>query len=164
MTADASAVPLSMLFNLPSNRDTCLNYGNQPTLRLFIRMVTGSQLKIVEEREVDVCHDILLAELCKYGVDRDLLNWCRDYLTEGQQRAVVKGEASDRLTVTSGVPRGSLLGLSFFIVYINDLPGVISKDSSIALYADDSKMHRLSGRYRGGARARKSWQGKGQKA
>ena len=53
----------------------------------------------------------------------------------------MKGEASDWLTVTSGVPQGSLLGLLFFIAYINDLPGVISKDSSIALYADDSKMY-----------------------
>ena len=60
-----------------------------------------------------------------------------------QQRVVVKGEASDWLTVTSGVPQGSLLGPLFFIVYINDLPGVISKDSSIALYADDSKMYRV---------------------
>ena len=63
--------------------------------------------------------------------------------TERQQRVVVKGEASDWLTVTSGVPQGSLLGPLFFIVYINDLPGVISKDSSIALYADDSKMYRV---------------------
>ena len=98
-------------------------------------MVNESQLKITEEREVDVvfidfskafdlvCHDILLAKLCKYGVDRGYLNWCRGYLTEDQQRVVVKEEASDRLTVTSGVPRGALLGPFFFIVYINDLPG-----------------------------------------
>ena len=81
-----------------------------------------------------------LTKLYKYSVHGDLLNWCRDYLTERQQRVVVKGEASDWLTVTSSVPRGSLLGPLFFIVHINDLPGVISKDSPIALYADDSKM------------------------
>ena len=89
-----------------------------------------------------VCHNIPLTKLYKYGVHGDLLNWCRDYLTERQQRVVVKGEASDWLTVTSGVPQGSLLGPLFFIVYINDL-GVISQDSSIALYADDSKMYRV---------------------
>ena len=135
-------------------------------------MVTGSQWKIVEDREVDVvfvefswrfCHDILLAKLCKYGIGRDLVNWCRDYLTEAQRREVVEGEASDGLTVISDVLRGSLFGPLFFIVYINDLPGVISMNSSIAMYADDSKMYRLRGRSREGARARKSWQGKGQK-
>ena len=56
---------------------------------------------------------------------------------------VVKGEAFNWLTVTSGVPQGALLGPLFLIIYINDLPGVISKDSSIALYADDSKMYRV---------------------
>jgi len=66
-----------------------------------------------------------------------------DYLTDRQQRVVVKGEASEWLPVTSGVPQGSLLGPLFFIVYIYDLPGVISKGSSIALYADDSKMYRV---------------------
>ena len=35
------------------------------------------------------------------------------------------------------------MGPLFFIVFINDLPGVISKDSSIALYADDSKLYRI---------------------
>ena len=90
-----------------------------------------------------VCHDILLTKLYKYGVRGGLLDWCRDYLTNRQQRVVVKGEVSDWLPVTSGVPQGSLLGPLFFIVYINDLPGVISKGSSIALYADDSKMYRV---------------------
>ena len=36
-----------------------------------------------------------------------------------------------------------MLGPLFFIIYINDLPGVISKDNSIAFYADDSKMYRV---------------------
>ena len=35
------------------------------------------------------------------------------------------------------------MGPLFFIVFINDLPGVISKDSSIALHADDSKLYRI---------------------
>ena len=71
----------------------------------------------------------------------------RDYLTNYQQRIIVKGEVSDWLTITSGVPWGSLLGRLFFFyfsfIYINDFPRVISKDSSIALYADDSKLYRI---------------------
>ena len=34
--------------------------------------------------------------------------WCRVYLTDRQQRVVVKGEVPDWLTITSGVPQGSL--------------------------------------------------------
>ena len=90
-----------------------------------------------------VNHTILLTKLYKYGVRGSLLDWCRDYLTNRQQRVVVKGEVSDWLTITSGVPQGSLLGPLFFIVFINDLPGVISEDSTIALYADDSKLYRI---------------------
>ena len=41
------------------------------------------------------------------------------------------------------MPQGSLLGPLFFIIHINDLPGAISKDSLIALYADDSKLYRI---------------------
>ena len=140
--------------------------GNKQKLKYRLeRQTDESRLKIIEGREVDVefiefskafdfvCHDVLFAKLCRYGVHGDLLDWCGDYLKEGQQLVVVKGEASDQLTVISGVSQGSLLGPIFFIVYINDLwgwGGLISKDSSIALYANDSKLYRLSGRSRGG--------------
>ena len=75
------------------------------------------------------------------GVHGDLLNLCSDYLTERQQRVVLEGEASDWLPVTSSVLKGALFGPLIFIVNINDLPGVISKGSSISLYTDDSKMY-----------------------
>ena len=55
----------------------------------------------------------------------------------------MRGKPSDWLTVTSVVPQGSLLEPLFFIVYINDLPWVISKDGSVALFADGSKMYRV---------------------
>ena len=90
-----------------------------------------------------VNHTILLTKLYKYGGGGSILEWCRDYLTDHLQKVVVKGEVSDQLTITSGVPKGSLWGHSFFIICIDDLPGAISRDSSIALYADDSELYRI---------------------
>ena len=90
-----------------------------------------------------VNHSLLLNKVYNYGIRGSLLDWCRDYLTNRLQTVVVKGEVSDWLTVTSCVLQGSLLGPLFFIIYINDLPGVISGDSSFALYADDSKLYRV---------------------
>ena len=78
-----------------------------------------------------------------YGVGGQLLEWCKDYLRNRQQRVVVCRGTSDWLTVTSGVPQGSILGPLFFIIYINDLPGVVSDGNKIVLYADDSKLYKV---------------------
>lgn len=47
------------------------------------------------------------------------------------------------LLVISGVRQGSILGPLFFTIFINDLPGVISANNELALYADDSKVFKL---------------------
>ena len=48
----------------------------------------------------------------------------------------------------SGSPQssnqGSILGTLFFVLFINDLPDVVCSASTIALYADHSKMFRVS--------------------
>ena len=85
----------------------------------------------------------MLHKLCNLGISGNLLNWCKDYLSNRTQRLVIDGYSSSLSEITSGVPQGSILGPLFFVIFINDLPDVVCSDNTIALYADDSKMFRV---------------------
>ena len=86
-----------------------------------------------------VSHTRLLYKLRMFGFGGSLLEWFRSYLADRHQRVTVLGAASDPLLVSSGVPQGSILGPSLFLLYVNDLPDAI-KTSNIAMFADDTKI------------------------
>ena len=52
---------------------------------------------------------------------------------------VVNGKPSQEYPVNTGVPQGSILGPTFFLLYINDLPDDVVCD--IAIYADDITLY-----------------------
>ena len=58
----------------------------------------------------------------------------------GSQQVVLEGVSSSSITVTSGVPQGTVLGPLLFILYLNDLPEGIS--SQVRLLADDCILYR----------------------
>ena len=88
-------------------------------------------------------HKILLLKLCNFGISGLLLAWCGDYLLNHKQRVVVDGKCPSWLNITSAVPQGSILGPLFFVIFISDLPEVVSQESSVALHADDCKACRV---------------------
>ncbi len=90
-----------------------------------------------------VPHERLLLKISAHGVQGKILGWLRDFLVGRGQKVVVNGESSRREAVLSGVPQGSVLGPVLFILFINDLPEVISATSK--LFADDTKIYKRIG-------------------
>lgn len=87
-----------------------------------------------------VPHSYLLLKLKnQFGVEGTNLLWFQSYLSDRLQRVVLSGIESEWVSVTSGVPQGSIIGPSLFIMYVNDIPSHI-RSSNCLLYADDVKI------------------------
>ena len=83
-----------------------------------------------------VPHEKLLFKLECLGIKGSLVAWFRSYLSGRRHRVMIDNEASDFLPVTSGVPQESIMGPLLFLIYINDrVPGVISENTSLPLFA-----------------------------
>ena len=85
-----------------------------------------------------VPHQRVLIKLQGYGIKGKTLRWIQEFLSNRRQRVVINGSSLDWKPVTSGIPRGSVLGPVLFLVYINDLPDVMN---CLKLFADDGKIY-----------------------
>eukprot|EP00117_Sycon_ciliatum_P031201 scpid26526/ scgid24448/ RNA-directed DNA polymerase from mobile element jockey; Reverse transcriptase len=88
-----------------------------------------------------VSHPGLLCKLRGYGIGGQLLAWLTSYLQNRKLQAVVGGQTSTPSTIRSGVPQGSILGPTLFLVYINDAEDQLPASVSIAVYADDTTLY-----------------------
>ena len=87
-----------------------------------------------------VPHNRLMTKLEFYGIRGDLLQWIEAFLRNRQQRVVLEGCMSSTSQVLSGVPQGTVLGPTLFLLFINDLPSYV--DSPVRLFADDCVIYR----------------------
>ena len=61
------------------------------------------------------------------------------FLSNRRPRVVLDGKSSQEYPVNVGVPQGSIVGATLFLLYINDLPDNVICD--IAIYADDTTLY-----------------------
>ena len=77
------------------------------------------------------------SKLSTFGIKDPLLTWFHSYLTGRSQRVVINGTSSRWTDVGSGVPQGSQLGPIPFLLFVNDMPNVVTS-ATLAMFADDS--------------------------
>ena len=81
---------------------------------------------------------LLLGKMKRYGVHPDIVEWLESFLTGRKQKVVLDGSQSEIAIIISGVPQGSVLAPLLFLIFINDLEGVV-EDSILSFFADDSR-------------------------
>ena len=87
-----------------------------------------------------VPHQRLLSKLKARGIDRDIFNWIRSWLSNRKQSVVLNGCQSHWTKVPSGVSQGSVLGPLLFVIFINDIDTAVDTVHCLILqYADDTK-------------------------
>ena len=63
-----------------------------------------------------VSHEKLLHKLHRYGISGHVLHWIKAFLANRSQTVVLENEKSSRVSVTTGVSQGSVLGPFLFFL------------------------------------------------
>ena len=86
-----------------------------------------------------VWHAGLLHKLKSYRISGQIFGLISSFLSNRWLRVVLDGKSSQEYPVNAGVPQGSILCPTLFLLYINDLPDDVI--CNIAISADDTTLY-----------------------
>ena len=119
----------SVLLSLTENIRTSLDAG----------LHAGMILMDLSKAFDSIPHPLLLSKLSAYGASVHAIRMLASYLRHRKQRVKLSGGVSDWVSITKGVPQGSVLGPMLFNLFANDLFGVF-QSASLYNYADDNTL------------------------
>ena len=77
----------------------------------------------------------LLIKMSNLGIHGKMFRWIHSFLSNRTIQTTVDNTTSSKLTLEEGLPQGSALSCTLFLIFINDLPNLLNV--SKALFADD---------------------------
>ena len=86
-----------------------------------------------------VWHAGLLHKLKSYGISGQIFGLISSFLSNRRLWVVLDRKSLEEYPVNAGVPLGSILGLTLFLLYINDPPDDVI--CNIAIHADDTTLY-----------------------
>lgn len=116
-----------LLGNFANHINTCLSNNNH-CLVLYIDFSKAFDT---------LSHEKLIQTLEKIGIRGNLLKWFQDYLSLRKYRVKVNNTSSDGMISQFGVPQGSKLGPTLYIIYANEMLRCLN-NSTVFAYADDT--------------------------
>ena len=111
---------------------------NNILLSLNTKILVGGLFCDLQKAFDCVNSDILLSKMKFYAITDGTGKLMESYLRHRYQRVVINNYSSTWKEVQHGVPQGSVLGPLLFLIYINDLPKIVSDESVPVLFADDT--------------------------
>lgn len=103
----------------------------QPTLAVYIDLSKAYDT---------VCHSKLLHKLLhNFNFTEPTVAFFASYFRNRQQSTHTQHAQSNTQTITHGIPQGSTLSTTFFLLYINDIIKTVP-DSTVYTYADDTTL------------------------
>ena len=104
------------------------------------KMLTGLCFLDIRKCFDTIDHNVLQQKMNNYGIVDEELQWFKSYLLDRQQFVYAHGVLSNEAVLNIGVPQGSVLGPTLFMLYVNDISQYVSL-STCNLYADDTVIY-----------------------